>query len=290
MENTRTYGVNKRMQTQYGHHTETEWKSFYFQLFAALYTLQCKDICINNFNYDNIMIKILDSKTGYWIYTIDGIDYYIPNCGFIVQIDCGFQYKNSDEEFHISIGESTSDYKKNIWDKVINNDPFGIGIYNANIAPPPAIILQLIHDIANNADDLILDENNQKYSSKLFYKYFSDFLHNRRGTHLLQNELNSCIIDVTEYNDFNSYGIGELVVYIDELNSYKWGIYLGKINQDYAVCLEDKNGSVNIKNVTESDIRKSKLTTIIQDLHTNYDIFVNFNEAPLARYELNCID
>lgn len=283
MENTRTYGVNKRMQTQYGHHTETEWKSFYFQLFAALYTLQCKDICINNFNYDNIMIKILDSKTGYWIYTIDGIDYYIPNCGFIVQIDCGFQYKNSDEEFHISIGESTSDYRKNIWDKVINNDPFGIGIYNANIVPPPANILDLIHNINKNKNKIFQES---KIDSILFYKYFSDFLHNRKGTDVLQNELNSCIIDVTEYNDFNSYNVGEMVVYIDELNTYKWSIYLGKINEDYAVCLENNN----IKNVTESDIRKSKLTTIIQDLHTNYDIFVNFNEAPLARYELNCFD
>lgn len=283
MENTRTYAVNKRVQTQYGHHTDTEWKSFYFQLFAALYTLQCKNICINNFNYDNIMIKILDSKTGYWIYNIDGIDYYIPNCGFIVQIDCGFQYKTQKDSYHISIDDDNSSYKTNMWDKVINSDPFGIGIYNANIAPPPANILDLIHNISNSNSDLFEIE---KISSKLFYTHFSDFLHNRIGSHVLQDELNSCIVDVAEYNDFNSYNIGELVIYIDELNSYKWCIYLGNINGEYSICLE--KGSIKI--ISESDIRKTKLISIKQNLNNNYDIFVNFNESPLAIYELNCVN
>ncbi len=280
MENTRTYKVNKRTQTQYGYHTETQWKSFYFQLFAALYTLQSNNICINNFNYDNIMIKILESKNGYWIYKIDGIQYFIPNCGFIVQIDCGFQHKMQEEYLHIDFDKPDSGYKDNMWDKVINNEPFGIGIYNANIAHPPSEILQLIKYMSHDNN---IYENN-KIKSCIFYTYFSDFLHNRIGDQIKQDEINQCILDVNEYSNFESYNIGDLVVYINEQNKYNWGLFLGKIDGVYKICNEREK----TMQISESDIRKHKLLNVKQDQKIKYDFVVNFNEDALSIYEINC--
>lgn len=286
MENTRSYKVNKRTQTQYGYHTETEWKSFYFQLFAALYTLQSNNICINNFNYDNIMIKILDnnSKNGYWIYKIDEIDYFIPNCGFIVQIDCGFQYKDQNEHLHIYFDRSKSRYKDNMWDKVINKEPFGIGIYNANIAHPPSNILELIKTMAND-NDIYIDD--RKIKSCIFYKYFSEFLHSRIGTPITQDEKNQCIIDVNEYSNFETYNIGELVVYISENNTYSWGLFLGKINNSYKICYKIDNNNIVESNISESDIRKHKLIHVKHNLNIKYDLIVNLNENALSIYTIN---
>ena len=279
MENTRTYGVNKRSQSQYGHHTDTEWKSFYIQLFAAIYTLQQKEICIKNFDYDNIMIKILNDKNGYWIYNIGGIEYYVPNCGFIVVIDCGFKSSiDNNPDNHISF---EADDFESMWNHVITDNPFGQGIYNANIARPTVAIIDFIKNIhKDNKSNLKKIDN---YS--IFYKNFYSFMHSKCGHFVENNEISGCDIDVNQYSNFYDYNVGELVVYINERSEYIWAIFIGKIvtdeEEDWYICLNEE-----IIKISESDIRKTKLLKVEQILKENYDYTVNLNEPPLAIYTI----
>jgi hypothetical protein len=84
-----TYGSIKKM-TSTGHHSDAIWKSILFQLIYAMAVLQNSKIYITHFSLNNIYIKdvnINQNSTGSWIYKVDGIDYYIPNYGFVLLID-----------------------------------------------------------------------------------------------------------------------------------------------------------------------------------------------------------
>lgn len=91
------YGtVNKMVST--GHHSSDVWKSILFQLVYAMSVLQKSMIYISHLSLDNIYIKdinINQNSIGSWIYKVNGIDYYIPNYGFVLLIDT--TYKDIDK-------------------------------------------------------------------------------------------------------------------------------------------------------------------------------------------------
>jgi hypothetical protein len=67
-------------------HTELEWKSFFFQLWFSLHTLQ-KYIKLvhNDLRLPNILYHTVLAG-GYWKYIVDDIEYYVPNCGHVFYI------------------------------------------------------------------------------------------------------------------------------------------------------------------------------------------------------------
>lgn len=86
-------GNIKRMINR-GSHSKEEWTNILFQLMVALYAMEKTGIYIENFSLiNNVYIKDLTLKgqvTNYWKYTIDSIDYYLPNLGYLVLIDSNF--------------------------------------------------------------------------------------------------------------------------------------------------------------------------------------------------------
>ena len=281
MTNERSYAFNKKTQNNYGYHTEEVWYSIYFQIWAALYTLEKNQIYINNFGYDNIWIKVIP-EVGYWEYVINGLTYYVPNCGFLVMIDCSFQEKATNVEkpsiiSPILFGKTQYTNKSNIselikdmWSNIINDDPFGRGYVNASVRLPPTNIISMIHKCASSKIS----------SSDKFEKFMCKFLHNRIGQPLLHTEMSSFDIGSTVYLDLLNYRRGELVVYMDDVNShtYVWGLYLGN-NELYLG--ENRNKEV----ISESDIRKSNLSTVTQS-NINTEFIIDLGVAPLARYNL----
>lgn len=80
----------------YDDHSEDEWMSFLFQFWCGLYVLQKhvklvhNDLRLGNVLYHKInkdKVNINKDKVNinkeYWKYTIDGIDYFIPNEGYV---------------------------------------------------------------------------------------------------------------------------------------------------------------------------------------------------------------
>ena len=87
--------VNRMINT--GYHNEKVWTSIIFQIMAALCVMQEHNIAIKNFSIDkNVFIKDLkrsgDVNT-YWKYIIKGIEYFIPNHGYLVIIDSNYRDK-----------------------------------------------------------------------------------------------------------------------------------------------------------------------------------------------------
>lgn len=92
-------GTTYRMVSR-GSHSDDEWYNIMFQIMVALYVMQKKGIIIHDFSLDkNVYIKDLPINSPvpkFWIYRIDGVDFYLPNCGYLVMIDSDFSDINDD--------------------------------------------------------------------------------------------------------------------------------------------------------------------------------------------------
>jgi hypothetical protein len=101
---TRQYednGLAKKM-INTGYHSYDVWKSILFQLYHALMCMYKHGISYTNFDLEvNVKIKSLkydDTNRGYWKYKVNGVDFYVPNYGYLVLIDSGFTDIVSDDQ------------------------------------------------------------------------------------------------------------------------------------------------------------------------------------------------
>jgi serine/threonine protein kinase len=63
-------------------HDSNEWFNGYFQILAAIYTLQnTLGMSHSDLHSNNILVKKIP-KGGHWKYIIDGVEYYVPNLGY----------------------------------------------------------------------------------------------------------------------------------------------------------------------------------------------------------------
>jgi hypothetical protein len=265
-----------------GFHEKNVWESVIFQILAALYVMQLKGIIINNFKLDrNVFIKDISTGgggnvTNYWIYKIQGIEYFVPNYGYLVLIDTNFRdYEEkscgndvvSPTRVRKLDGSFVSDNKLTdidvmekvfaIFKTVVDPNNFDQAFVNDGGVKPSESILQLLTQIKNHADQ-------KKILSIAFYirHYMTMFLHNRIGTPLtIEAELKH-----VKKNATKEFRKGQMVVVTDTDGIDKFAIFINYI--------KGKDGVANI-------IIKSKLnpnmSTIIEDqrpLSTIYEYAV----------------
>ena len=94
---TRTYiesnGAIKKM-IHHGYYDDKVWESIFFQLLISLLILFEKEIAFSEFSLkNNVFIKDLnhgEQNVGLWKYVYNGIEYFVPNYGYILLIDTNF--------------------------------------------------------------------------------------------------------------------------------------------------------------------------------------------------------
>ena len=78
-----------------GFHNSEVWRTIIFQLLAALQALYLNKIALKDMKIeDNVYIKDLmtyEKDIGYWKYIVGEFEYFIPNYGFLLQIDSNFK-------------------------------------------------------------------------------------------------------------------------------------------------------------------------------------------------------
>ena len=215
-----------------GYHEANVWFSILFQLMAGLYTLQKSQICLNDMTLErNIFIKDLalhNNVIGFWKYIIDGIEYYVPNYGYLLLIDSHF--KNIDSSvpplYHHTIQSSplfrdtvsTHAIMYNEFKKLINMNNFsGVFISNGGCTLPGPV--------SNLIDAIHNSHITSTYIDDYISKYMTMFLHNRIGTYLKEYEINN--IRRLEMKEFKR---GEIVVYMENIDAYKFALFLQNIN------------------------------------------------------------
>nr|QBK88949.1 MAG: uncharacterized protein LCMiAC02_00420 [Mimivirus LCMiAC02] len=281
-----------------GYHESKVWFSVLFQLIAALYVLQIHRICFAEFDIEyNIYIKDINKHTNiiqYWKYIIDGVEYYIPNYGYLVLIDSNFKDLKSESDIltrdnkkykiygNIFSGKNMKNIKYDDDDlnklcfsafkNTINTDKFSNTFKDKKGTKPPEEVLKLINDIQT---EIATDKNND--IGYYIQTYMGMFLNNRIGTHLTVTEAKNVRKD-----DHSEFRKGEIVVRALNYDTYQFVIYL-KSNSDKTADIITRKDS-NKKSVENPKPAESSLFHYLR----NEKILQNYkpNEANLSDDDL----
>jgi predicted NAD-dependent protein-ADP-ribosyltransferase YbiA (DUF1768 family) len=252
------YGNVKKMITT-GYYDDYIWKSVIFQIMSGFLVLQKYKILFNNFTaQDNIYIK--DTKThhntnNYWKYVVDGIEYYIPNYGYLVLFDSNYKdivkastllsinnNNNNDKIFklnsqHFSQNNKNINFDKNNLEdllKVININVFSKVFASNGGTLPPENIIKLMETI-NEAGNKMLVQN--KFDiEELIRSQMSFFMHNRIGGFLKQYEINNVRKDNNK-----EFMKGDMLCFNERNDIYKFVIYIRTDINSNAVILTKNN-------------------------------------------------
>jgi hypothetical protein len=240
-----SFGSQKKMIAT-GYHSPDVWKSIIFQLIYTFAVLQEKS-CIYMENVsllDNIYIKDIFSEPnaiGSWIYKVDNVNYYIPNYGYILMFDSKYMditpvYKLVNDKI-IPVAEEKQKklkiygkiYNKNgtvncdtlkqliylQFKKLIDPDNFGHNFKAMGGSIPDQSIIELLKQLYNNIDAT-------QTIRKLIPTFFKEYVHNRVGTLLTQNE--KANVNKLSKPNFN---VGNIMIYERRNQEFEWVIYLG---------------------------------------------------------------
>jgi len=266
---------NKMSMVQTGFHNDKIWFSVIFQLMVAIYVLQINGIYIHNISLHDVFIKDLNLQgpvTHYWKYKINGIDYYIPNYGYLVLIDSTFKDK-TDNLYKIDFNV---DFDKcfDMFNNIFYPGSFTQGFVTEKSIQPPEVILQLIskiHDYSVASKSKNIDE--------YLFKFMSIFLNNRIGTYLKESELRN----IREIN-CNEFIKGQIVVYEFNYRVYKFVLYLGIYDEKIKIVTRDEvNGKIQddyvMVNVAFGSIHNYSMVEPITQKFTQG--LANMNESDL---------
>jgi len=163
-------GLAKKM-INTGYHNADVWQSILFQMFQGFLSMYKFGIGFNNFDLNsNIMVKSLktdEMNKGYWRYRVNGIDFYIPNYGYMVLINPDFADITSSDEMTLM----------NIAPAIVP-PPLAAGVYGLGAAPTPVeIILETLDD-----------DNMRKLDNVVYKSYSNELLVNQNEFNLNRNK------------------------------------------------------------------------------------------------------
>lgn len=293
---------NIRRMINTGFYSDKVWYSILFQMMVILYCLQIHEIIFNNFDIENnIYIKDINphsNVTNFWKYKIDGIDYYIPNYGYLVLFDSSYKdinknvdlinknnnnniktYKISGKIFEDNILEKDVKIRTfNQFKKTFNNNIFSRSFIDMGGVKPSPEILRFI----NNIMDYSIRDNDLDIGL-YFYKFMRQFMNNRIGTYLKETEVLSI-----RKNDIKDFTKGNIIVYEEAADTYKFVLFYGQTSNGVYRIL---NKDFKTNDIIEMDVaisvlyQYSKVEPIIQNFKINES---NLNEDELLEtYILN---
>ena len=284
--------IKKMVQT--GYHDLKVWQSIMFQLLAALHIMNIEDILINEMSIENnVYVKDLnkdETNIGYWKYKVNGIDYYIPNYGYLVLIDSKFNDLEGGQE-NVVLGEGKKieynykiygsmfeDEELEVYEKkkknmktIFDTNNFLAGFTQHGGIKPPKEILTMINEINKMVDSVGSPADLRRVSSELFLKTQSHFLNNRIGEFVKEIEKDQLIKDGFKFKP------GDIIAELttgqmagnNSTEAYKWGLYIEpNIDPNTNTIIEHKiyttdskyygdNKPLTIKNVSDGSIFRS---------------------------------
>lgn len=253
---SKTYQIdgNIKRQINTGFHLEKVWFTIIFQIMMAMYAMQKHKIYFYDFNpEDHIYIRDLNvfgTATKYWKYVVDGIEYYIPNYGYLVMIDTNYKdIVNSNSGVLDTLQKSNNINVKihklyagfledtvnlnltfNCFIKSIDADMFGKLFSNNGGCPPPPEVLTKLNSMKIEAT-----KDTKKDIGPYISTHMRQFMNNRIGTFLKESE----ILNIRK-NDQRKFTKGSLVVYEDGPSSYKFVMYMS-VNDGKATILSKES-------------------------------------------------
>ena len=243
-----------RVSKSKGVYDKNIWLSIIFQIYATLIVIN-KYFNIKDITKDNFYIKILDNdkykKIKYWKYIIDDISYYIPNYGYLVLFNSRFY----NEEIEIS--NNMEEYNKDIIKKFLENISGTNSIINDEFTK---------NIVKNDTEKIESDESINNISEILIKsKIMSNFLNNRIGTELWQEEIGRDNENIISSQIFRK---GDIVIHKDNDGVFRFVLFL---------------------NDSETDNNKSEIIAKVKDdlNNINEELVVLVDKSRLYRYSKN---
>jgi hypothetical protein len=287
---------NVKMMINSGYHTRVVWESVIFQMLVALYVMQLKGIIINGFKIDrNVFIKDINiggNVTNFWKYKVEGVEYYIPNYGYLVLIDSNFrdfEEKCTDamdpNHSHKIEGLFLDDCKlsqEQIIEKTfemfrtaIDPNIFGSQDFiNDGGVKPPEEILRLLNNIKNVADTK--PTMNIAYYIRTF---MTMFLNNRVGSALAEGESNN-----VKRGAIKEFRKGQIVVMTDSDGIDKFVVHVKQKQGGISRIITKDKLDPATANIIEKDVATSSLNeySVVEPIRQTFNInTVNLTEENL---------
>jgi len=298
---------NTRRMINTGFYTENVWKSIIFQLMSALYVMKIHNLYIKDLSIkNNVFIKdlVLEGQViNYWKYRINGIDYYVPNFGYVLLVDSNYkdvslavvpgstvkptsikpEYKLDGPLFDAgnTIGSGTSIDSKllEMFKAGIDPNNFGQDFISEGGTPPDNNILKLLGDMHKDTETDI---------EKYFIKYMAKFMNNRIGTYLKEQE----IIHIRS-DDLREFKKGQILVHEEGTGLYRFVLYLDTNNGTATVLTKNRtaqNDPQYIDKDNEIIIEKQVQITTLSNYSLTEPIVQNFKVSESNLTEENILE
>ena len=279
-------GIRKMVYS--GYKPESHWNSIIAQMLIIFYVMDkfCFTIREMNIN-ENFYVKDLnvygDNKQ-YWQYTIENIDYYIPNFGHLLMLDHNYKDLTNLDNIHEhkiimknEFGDKEDEIKKIIVDNAINC--FNPNNFSGQFSEIGGVALgtvvgnlftKIYEDLKNLREKLIagkeLDGSDEKVTWGFFIKkYLKSYINNRVGTPIRDLEVNYIRKNETRPRPFKS---GELVIWEEKYETYRIVLCLRNIDKTTYECITKNDISNEYENIncpTDMLYHYSEFETIKQD-------------------------
>ena len=262
------YAMNKS-----GYHSPATWMSILFQVCHVFATLQKHQIMITNMGLDNFFIKESTEKHNTsWLYKINGVEYYVPNDGYLVMFDSKYRDRNINTStlnpsidnimMHGNIfggqydrsniiKSTASKFYKSDSDEFIYNQFTGllnINKFGNEFVKKGGIIPSDIKETINS-----INTDGRVQIIDYFHSHFSAFLNFKTGTIIPDNDA------VLEYSVSSQYQKGELAAYGETCSQYRYVIYKDSVPHDPYRCIilyRDDKKHVFEKTIGVDSLRK----------------------------------
>jgi hypothetical protein len=190
-------------------------------------------------------INIYGTAKQFWIYKLNGINFYIPNYGNLLLLD--HDYHDNELKKYKIISKLMGDDETYISDKIRENakkclspNNFGQEFSNIGGVKPPDDIMNMLLKIENDLSDT------SKSLQEIIEMNLMNYVNNRVGTSIRDVER-----DYIRKNDIRPFKRGDIVIYEAMYDTYQILIYYKNINENECYCISKEN--INDKTV---EIRK----------------------------------
>ena len=262
---------NIKTQIYSGNKTDEMWYSIISQMIFVFYVMQTKEFTFTNMNIErNFFIKDINlygNAKQYWVFRVEGIDYYIPSSGGLLMIDSN--YKENKAEII-----STKLLKKNsltanifvpiyptnieIQNQILTNALSCLDMNNftqyltiKDGVRPSQNVLDFLSSINNNLNAAISKQNipKEKKIQSVIDTQLIRYVHNRVGTYIRDIEK-----DYIRKFDARPFRRGELVIHEQKYDTYLIVLYIkdngnGEIECISKAKINGKNNTMEILNL-----------------------------------------
>lgn len=234
---SRQYDVslnNVRSMMRLGIYQDYVWKNILFQIIQGAATMVKAGIGIKNMTLkDSVFVKDLPQLSNqFWLYNIDGIDYYVPHVGYLIIFDIGGVESDDFSSKVINKVWGDKDVEKNVIDslkKMLSPTAFSTVALPSGVNAPSSKILDKLGAIHTE-----LDVDNPNSISDVFIKCMFEFFHPRVGSNLTEQEIRSLDVHAPRYSDLKK---GSMVCFTESYTKRIWVLIKDKPTRGQSVSI-----------------------------------------------------